>query len=280
MLYEVITKFSHSKAELVDSPLAQYQLITKWLKAFMMTSGVTNKDHYINEVSVLLMLDNFDNKNVIKVSLSKELDGLQGTHSTLEGGKYQFDYNNFIFKLKNYQEKVAQRFDVLSGLKKNLIQQFEEDLRLNEFKPRVMSSFVRNKLIDKVYLPLVGDNLAKQMGTAGEGKRTDLMGMLLLISPPGYGKTTLMEYIASRLGIIFMKINGPAIGHEVTSLDPAEAGNAGAREELKKLNLSPRTLCSSNARWAHPRSPHPPDTSLGRGMHGASLLPRDRNNFV
>ena len=64
------------------------------------------------------------------------------------------------------------------------------------------------------------------------------MGLLLLISPPGYGKTTLMEYIANRLGLIFMKINGPALGHHVTSLDPAEAPNAAAREEVEKLNLA------------------------------------------
>ncbi|HAH43944.1 MAG TPA: AAA family ATPase, partial [Planctomycetaceae bacterium] len=75
-------------------------------------------------------------------------------------------------------------------------------------------------------------------GEAGENKRTDRMGLLMLVSPPGYGKTTLMEYIANRLGIIFMKINGPALGHQVTSLDPAAAPNAGAREEVKKLNLS------------------------------------------
>ncbi|MEZ4848780.1 MAG: AAA family ATPase [Bacteroidia bacterium] len=53
--------------------------------------------------------------------------------------------------------------------------------------------------------------------------------MLLLISPPGYGKTTLMEYIANRLGLIFMKINGPAIGHHVTSLDPNEAPNVSGK---------------------------------------------------
>ena len=35
-----------------------------------------------------------------------------------------------------------------------------------------------------------------------------------------------------------MKVNGPAIGHRVTSLDPAEAPNAAAREELHKLNLA------------------------------------------
>ena len=111
-------------------------------------------------------------------------------------------------------------------------------MRLDEFKPRVLTSFVRNRLLDEVYLPLIGDNLAKQMGAAGENKRTDRMGLLLLISPPGYGKTTLMEYIANRLGLVFMKINGPAIGHQVTSLDPSEAPNAAAKEEVERLNLA------------------------------------------
>jgi len=111
-------------------------------------------------------------------------------------------------------------------------------LRLDELKPKVLSTFVRNRLIDEVYLPLIGDNLAKQIGAAGAAKRTDLMGLLLVISPPGYGKTTLMEYVASRLGIIFIKINGPALGHNVVSLDPEEAPNAAAREEIIKLNLA------------------------------------------
>ena len=83
---------------------------------------------------------------------------------------------------------------------------------------------------------LVTLNLA--IGTAGENTRTDRMGMLLLISPPGYGKTTLMEYIANRLGLIFMKINGPAIGHQVISIDPADANNMAAKQELEKLNLA------------------------------------------
>ena len=99
-----------------------------------------------------------------------------------------------------------------------------------------MSAFVRNRLIDEVYLPLIGDNLAKQLGAAGDAKRTDQMGLLLLISPPGYGKTTLMEYVANRLGLVFVKVNGPALGHDVTSLDPAEAPErhraAGGREDL------------------------------------------------
>ena len=102
---------------------------------------------------------------------------------------------------------------------------------------------MRNRLIDEVYLPLIGANLAKQLGAAGEDKRTDRMGLLLLISPPGYGKTTLMEYVASRLGLVFVKVNGPALGHDVTSLDPAEAPNATARQEVEKHQ--PRA-----SRWA------------------------------
>jgi len=36
----------------------------------------------------------------------------------------------------------------------------------------------------------------------------------------------------------FVKINGPTIGHSITSIDPDEAKTSGAREELKKINLS------------------------------------------
>jgi hypothetical protein len=61
---------------------------------------------------------------------------------------------------------------------------------------------------------------------------------LLLISPPGYGKTTLVEYVADRLGLTYIKINGPALGTRVLSLDPAEAPNAAAREEIERLNLA------------------------------------------
>ncbi|UUZ48620.1 ATP-binding protein [Massilia sp. B-10] len=61
--------------------------------------------------------------------------------------------------------------------------------------------------------------------------------MLLLISPPGYGKTTLMEYLADRLGMIFVRVNCPVLGHGVRSLDPGQAANGAARMELEKLNL-------------------------------------------
>jgi hypothetical protein len=47
-----------------------------------------------------------------------------------------------------------------------------------------------------------------------------------------------MEYVANRLGLIFMKINCPALGHDVTSLDPKQAPNSTAHQELEKINLA------------------------------------------
>jgi len=230
--------YQESVKTLQGQPVLAYRQIRNWLRAFVNSGNHEAWVEYIDEATVLLLHADYQESNVVQVSLKSQIDGLAGSHSSLSEGSYALNYNHFMLKLQHYSQGVAPRFEAFTLLKKELIEEFEQDLRLNEFKPRVMSSFVRNRLIDEVYLPLIGANLAKQIGTAGENKRTDLMGLLLLISPPGYGKTTLMEYIANRLGIIFMKINGPALGHQVVSLDPAEAKNAGAREELEKLNLA------------------------------------------
>jgi hypothetical protein len=163
---------------------------------------------------------------------------MKGTHQRIEKGALSFDYLDFQARLRQFTAEVVPRFNRFLSIKQERVASENAKLRLGEFRPRVLSSFVRNELIDSVYLPLVGDNLAKQIGAAGDARRTDLMGLLLVISPPGYGKTTLLEYVASRLGIVFIKINGPALGHQVTSLDPEEAPNAAARQEINKLNLA------------------------------------------
>lgn len=233
-------KFSNTLKPLEGKPVIRFNLIKDWLKAYIETE-TENKTKFlkiIDEAVATICLDSLIEKRVIETSLDRELEGMEGSHKLINKQKYAFNYNDFVLKLENFEEITVPNFKKYTDLKKKLSEDFENELRLNEFKPRVMSSFVRNKLINKVYLPLIGNNLAKQIGTAGEQKRTDLMGMLLLISPPGYGKTTLMEYIANRLGIIFMKINGPALGHSITSVDPSEATNATAKEELEKLNFA------------------------------------------
>lgn len=235
---KALDQFNESVENVENDLEGVFYLVQEWLKAFICDSGRKEEYDTIYEVITILILKNYNSRNVIQTGIQVEISGLVGDHPTIKDGKYVIKYTEFLEKLRQYEATTAKDFEEFQDLKKELTQSVRKELKLDEFKSEVLSSFVRNKLIDEVYLPLIGNNLAKQIGVAGENKRTDLMGMLLLISPPGYGKTTLMEYVANRLGITMVKINGPAIGYEVKSLDPELAKSTSAKEELKKLNLA------------------------------------------
>ena len=228
--------FGEVRAALAMHPVTEYELIRDYVRAFLRnTQGELD---LANEMATLLLAGDEFELNPVTVNSRETVEGLRGTHALLNSGRYEFDYHAFRARISHHERQIAPRFAKFQQLKRDLLERERAGLRLGDFQPRVLTSFVRNQLVDQVYLPLIGDNLAKQIGAAGASRRTDLMGMLLLISPPGYGKTTLLEYVSSRLGLIFVKINGPALGHEVTSLDPTGAPNAAAREELNRLNLA------------------------------------------
>lgn len=220
------------------SKIEQIQIVRQWVLAFITEKQFEKFEEYIDEIVCLILFKEKLNAKHNTNTPNTILQGLKGSHPSIKDGNYEFNYHQFMQQMNEFSTVNVPDFLAFKDAKHQAIEDLKEQIKLNEFEPNILTSFVRNKLIDQVYLPIIGDNLAKQLGTVGEGNRTDRMGMLLLISPPGYGKTTLMEYIANRLGLVFMKINGPAIGHEVTSVDPMSANNSASREELKKLNLA------------------------------------------
>lgn len=231
-------RYLMSLEKMLGWPAERWNLTTAWLQALVDEKSLTHLSRYIPEATALINADTRLERRFTEVDLELSVEGLLGDHVTIVNRELQFSLDEFLQRLEHHRYEVVPAYHKYLKVRQDIIASEKESLRLHEFKARPLSSFVRNRLINESYLPLIGDNLAKQMGTVGESKRTDLMGLLMMISPPGYGKTTLMEYVANRLGLIFMKINCPSLGHEVVSLDPQQAPNATAKQELEKLNLA------------------------------------------
>jgi hypothetical protein len=222
------------------SPSRKFSVARAWLRSFAEESTdarVLTARPAIDEAAAVLVAPDLGWERS-SAAVETTVTGLVGTHPRIKNGTLHVRLDELLSRLERFRTVRVPAFRRFQKTRHEILEAQRRALRLSELEPRVMSAFVRNRLINDVYLPLVGANLAKQMGTVGEGKRTDLMGLLLLVSPPGYGKTTLMEYFANRLGLVFVKINGPALGNGVTSLDPSDAPNATARQEIVKLNLA------------------------------------------
>ncbi len=215
---------------------AALRLARAWLEAFA-DRHLPAARPALAEAAAWLLCEGRVAAEVVHARTALTVDGLLSQHPTIVEGRLEVRIDAFAALLRPHATVTVPAYRAYQEQRRRLLEQERARLRCDEFTPRVLTSFVRNRLISEVYLPLIGDNLAKQTGALGDAKRTDLMGLLLLISPPGYGKTTLMEYVASVLGLAFVKINGPALGHEVRSLDPAAAPDATARQELEKLGL-------------------------------------------
>ncbi len=216
------------------TPSERWHLARSWMQAYTQSHAAASLAWVDDAAGVLAVSAP---RQRVNASLDAEVTGLLAEHPRIADGRMALNLNDFWQRFLHHRSHVAPGFNALQQRRLELVGAEKARLRLTQFQAKPLSTFVRNRLIDQVYLPLVGDNLAKQIGAVGEGGRTDRMGLLLLISPPGYGKTTLMEYVADRLGLIFVRINCPALGHEVSSIDPATAPNSAARQELEKLNL-------------------------------------------
>ncbi|MEV7245028.1 DNA repair ATPase [Streptomyces sp. NPDC093248] len=221
----------------LDGLAVRRQLAEAWLSSYAAAIGTDLAPGDLAEAAAAELcpdLPRYDGDAPITATAH----GLLGTHPRITARRLPLRVDEFLARTARFAEQDVPAHRAYQQRRTALVTVERARLRLDDHRPRVMSSFVRNRLVDEVYLPLIGDSLAKQLGTTGDTRRTDTGGLLLLLSPPGYGKTTLMEYVADRLGLMLVKISGPALGHAVTSLDPAQAPNATARQEIEKINFA------------------------------------------
>ncbi|MGS2809715.1 DNA repair ATPase [Nocardia sp. MW-W600-9] len=216
----------------------RYHLINTWLAAFAEKCCDDEQLDLLPEAVAIEVCGAELSRYECAADLSVTVDGLLGEHPRIAGRSLPVRLDELTTRGYQFSTDTMPAFRTHVRRRNELLAAERERLRLDDYKPAVMSGFVRNRLLDEVYLPLIGDNLARQLGTPEDTGTAVQSGLLLLISPPGYGKTTLMEYVASRLGLIFVKVDGPALGADVRSLDPAAAPNATARQEVEKLNFA------------------------------------------
>ncbi|MYR93625.1 MULTISPECIES: DNA repair ATPase [unclassified Streptomyces] len=217
---------------------ARKQLVEGWLTPYAEATGAAVEPGDLAEAVAVELCPELERYGC-DAPLTERVEGLLGDHPRIGGGgALTVRIDELLARTGEFRTRTVPAFRAYQRLRTSLVAAERGRLRLDDHRPRVMSAFVRNRLLDEVYLPLIGDSLAKQLGTADADRRTDSQGLLLLVSPPGYGKTTLMEYVADRLGMVLVKISGPNLGHDVTSLDPAQAPSATARQEIEKINFA------------------------------------------
>ncbi|WP_324790042.1 DNA repair ATPase [Streptomyces sp. H51] len=216
---------------------ARRQLVEAWLTSYTASTGTGVLPGDLAEAVAAELCPGLT-RYERDAPLTGTVEGLLGDHPRIAGRSLPVRIDEFLARTHAFRTHDVPGHRAYQRRRAELAAAEHARLLLDDHRPRTMSAFVRSKLIDQVYLPLIGDSLARQLGTTGASKRTDTGGLLLLVSPPGYGKTTLMEYVADRLGLLLVKVNGPALGNAVTSLDPAEAPNATARQEVEKINFA------------------------------------------
>jgi len=111
---------------------------------------------------------------VTDVEAVVRVEGLRGQHPLVTGGVLELPVGRAHTTYRVYRRHGLERFRAFNSARRATLARWREDLGLDTLRPHVLTSFVRNRLVDEVLLPMVGDNLARQLGlTAMDVARVD-----------------------------------------------------------------------------------------------------------
>ena len=124
----------------------------------------------------MLVTDRGVEREVSAATVETTVDGLLGSHPRIQNRSMRLAIDELLGASRALRRASMPCASARSASsRREIVEREKRRLRMNEFTPRVLTSFVRNQLIDEVYLPLVGANLAKQIGAVGreEAHRPD-----------------------------------------------------------------------------------------------------------
>ncbi|WP_433890202.1 DNA repair ATPase [Streptomyces sp. CA-111067] len=224
-------EFTADLAALGGDLSARWQLASAWLGAFTASQGAAaGIDGDVIEVAAALVCGERLNRYGSDADVRLSVTGLLGAHPRISDGRIDLRADELLCRVREFGATEVPAYRAYQRARGEAVDRERARLGLESYRARAIGGFVRNRLLDEVSLPLVGDSLDKQFGAAG--------GLLMLMSPPGYGKTSLMEYVAARLGLALVTVSGPALGSATTSLDPERAPDAAARREVEKITFA------------------------------------------
>jgi hypothetical protein len=183
------SEFAKSIESLAEDPEQRFLVIFDWMSGHLRATDGQPQSPYrtpqlawLAESAAHWVRGGIEQLGVVEVSSSIRAEGLRGQHAAIaDGGIYETDYHAVRNRLTRFARHDVPAFEASARLKQRLIENRRAQIRLDEFKAKVMSAFVRNRLINDVYLPIIGENLAKQIGTVGGDTRTDRSGLFLLV---------------------------------------------------------------------------------------------------
>ncbi|SFF44406.1 DNA repair ATPase [Actinacidiphila alni] len=223
-------EFLDDLAALGDDLGARWQLTAGWLGTFTSGEPEAPDDGELAEAAASFVrgadLAVYDSDAAVGATVT----GLLGTHPRITGRRMAVRLDETLARVRRFRAEEVPAYRTYQRHRTAVVDAERDRLGLAAYRPRPLTGFVRNRLVDEVLLPLIGDNLDRQFGPSG--------GLLMLMSPPGYGKTSLIQYVAARLGLALVTVDGPALGSGVTSLDPERAPDATSRREVEKINFA------------------------------------------
>jgi len=138
-----------SLANLKGWPAERWLLTQSWLMGLVNEKSLHDIARYVPEAVAILNTEGKISRTLTEVDVEVEVSGLLGSHGLIEGRTLTFSVDGFLSRMNDHKQRVIPAFHEYHSVRNRIIAEERDKLRLHEFKPRPLSSFVRNRLINE-----------------------------------------------------------------------------------------------------------------------------------